>query len=155
MSDTDRLISPDKRGEDVDATLRPQSLDDFTGQAEARANLRVFIESGQGPGRGDGPRPVRRARRAGQDHAGADHGARAGSEFPHDKRPGDLAKAGDLAAILTNLDARDVLFIDEIHRLNPTVEEVLYPALEDFELDLVIGEGPAARRCGSSCSPSR
>jgi Holliday junction DNA helicase RuvB len=56
-----------------------------------------------------------------------------------------LAKAGDLAAILTNLDARDVLFIDEIHRLNPTVEEVLYPALEDFELDLVIGEGPAAR----------
>lgn len=66
-----------------------------------------------------------------------------------------LAKPGDLAAILTNLEPRDVLFIDEIHRLSPVVEEVLYPALEDFALDLVIGEGRRRGRCGSTCSPSR
>ena len=58
-----------------------------------------------------------------------------------------IAKAGDLAALLTNLEARDILFIDEIHRLNPAVEEILYPAMEDFQLDLIIGEGPSARRC--------
>ena len=119
-------------------------LDDFIGQADARANLRVFIESAK-------------QRREAMDHA-LFHGPpglgkttlarimarELGVNFRMTSGP-VLAKAGDLAAILTNLDARDVLFIDEIHRLHPAVEEVLYPAMEDFELDLVIGEGPAAR----------
>lgn len=129
---------------EFDRAMRPQMLDDFIGQAEARANLKVFIES---------------ARRRGEpmDHA-LFHGPpglgkttlsqimarELGVNFKMTSGP-VLAKAGDLAAILTNLEARDVLFIDEIHRMNPVVEEILYPALEDFELDLVIGEGPAAR----------
>ncbi|MEM6619085.1 MAG: Holliday junction branch migration DNA helicase RuvB [Pseudomonadota bacterium] len=132
------------RVDDKDRALRPQTLENFTGQAEARANLRVFIESA-------------RRRGAAMDHTlfygppGLGKTTLAqiisrelGVNFRMTSGP-VLAKAGDLAAILTNLDARDVLFIDEIHRLNPAVEEVLYPALEDFELDLVIGEGPAAR----------
>ena len=137
-------LSPEQRPEDADRALRPQQLADFIGQKDARANLSVFIES---------------ARRRGEamDHA-LFHGPpglgkttlaqimarELGVNFRMTSGP-VLAKAGDLAAILTNLEARDVLFIDEIHRLNPVVEEVLYPALEDFELDLVIGEGPAAR----------
>jgi Holliday junction DNA helicase RuvB len=130
--------------EDADRALRPQTLDDFIGQAEARANLSVFIESA-------------RRRAEAMDHV-LFHGPpglgkttlaqimarELGVNFRMTSGP-VLARAGDLAAILTNLEARDVLFIDEIHRLNPAVEEVLYPALEDFELDLVIGEGPAAR----------
>ncbi|MDJ0626824.1 MAG: Holliday junction branch migration DNA helicase RuvB [Rhodobacter sp.] len=140
----DPTLRADRRPEDLDRALRPQTLEAFIGQAEARANLRVFIES---------------ARRRGEamDHA-LFHGPpglgkttlaqiiarELGVNFRMTSGP-VLAKAGDLAAILTNLEARDVLFIDEIHRLNPVVEEVLYPALEDFELDLVIGEGPAAR----------
>jgi len=124
MTVSDPAHSPDPtlratpRPEDtneVDRALRPQVLADFIGQAEVRANLRIFIES-----------------------------AELGVNFRMTSGP-VLAKAGDLAAILTNLEANDVLFIDEIHRLNPVVEEVLYPAMEDFELDLVIGEGPAAR----------
>lgn len=127
-----------------DRALRPQELTEFIGQEEARANLRVFIESA-------------RRRDEAMDHV-LFHGPpglgkttlaqimarELGVNFRMTSGP-VLAKAGDLAAILTNLESRDVLFIDEIHRLNPTVEEVLYPAMEDFELDLVIGEGPAAR----------
>ena len=144
MTQPDPTLRPDMQAEDADRALRPQSLDEFIGQREARANLKVFIES---------------ARRRGEamDHA-LFHGPpglgkttlaqimarELGVNFRMTSGP-VLAKAGDLAAILTNLEARDVLFIDEIHRLNPAVEEVLYPALEDFELDLVIGEGPAAR----------
>ncbi|MEX5729661.1 Holliday junction DNA helicase RuvB [Rhodovulum iodosum] len=144
MTEPDPTLRPAPRPEDADRALRPQTLGEFIGQAEARANLAVFLES---------------ARRRGEamDHA-LFHGPpglgkttlaqimarELGVNFRMTSGP-VLAKAGDLAAILTNLDARDVLFIDEIHRLNPAVEEVLYPALEDFELDLVIGEGPAAR----------
>jgi Holliday junction DNA helicase RuvB len=144
MTEPDPTLRPEPMAEDVDRALRPQTLADFIGQAGARANLSVFIES---------------ARRRGEamDHA-LFHGPpglgkttlaqimarELGVNFRMTSGP-VLAKAGDLAAILTNLEARDVLFIDEIHRLNPVVEEVLYPALEDFELDLVIGEGPAAR----------
>jgi Holliday junction DNA helicase RuvB len=144
MSEPDPTLRPAPQPEDADRALRPQTLDEFIGQADARANLKVFIES---------------ARRRGEamDHA-LFHGPpglgkttlaqimarELGVNFRMTSGP-VLAKAGDLAAILTNLEARDVLFIDEIHRLNPAVEEVLYPALEDFELDLVIGEGPAAR----------
>ncbi len=144
MEPPDPLLRPEHLPEDVDRTLRPQRLDDFIGQAEARANLRVFIESA-------------RMREQAMDHA-LFHGPpglgkttlaqiiarELGVNFRMTSGP-VLARPGDLAAILTNLEARDVLFIDEIHRLNPVVEEVLYPALEDFELDLVIGAGPAAR----------
>lgn len=119
-------------------------MDDFVGQAEARANLRVFIQSARK--RGDamdhtlfhGPPGL------GKTTLAQIIAKELGVGFRMTSGP-VLAKAGDLAAILTNLEADDVLFIDEIHRLNPVVEEVLYPALEDFELDLVIGEGPAAR----------
>ena len=142
--ESDPTLRPERLAEDNDRALRPQGLDEFIGQAEARANLKVFIQSA-------------RQREQAMDHT-LFHGPpglgkttlaqimarELGVNFRMTSGP-VLAKAGDLAAILTNLEARDVLFIDEIHRLNPVVEEVLYPALEDFELDLVIGEGPAAR----------
>jgi len=144
MSDADRLISPDKRGEDIDATLRPQTLDEFTGQAEARANLKVFIEAAKGRGEAldhvlfVGPPGL------GKTTLAQIMAKELGVNFRSTSGP-VIAKAGDLAALLTNLEDRDVLFIDEIHRLNPAVEEILYPAMEDFQLDLIIGEGPAAR----------
>ena len=144
MSETDRLISPDKRGEDVDTTLRPQSLDEFTGQAEARANLKVFIEAAKGRAEAldhvlfVGPPGL------GKTTLAQIMAKELGVNFRSTSGP-VIAKAGDLAALLTNLEDRDVLFIDEIHRLNPAVEEILYPAMEDFQLDLIIGEGPAAR----------
>lgn len=143
MSAPDPILRPEPMEGDGPA-LRPQSLDDFTGQAEARANLRVFIESARRRGR-----PMDHALFHGPPGLGKTTLAQIvarelGVNFRMTSGP-VLAKPGDLAAILTNLEARDVLFIDEIHRLNPVVEEVLYPALEDFELDLLIGEGPAAR----------
>ncbi len=140
----ERMISAEERGEDQDVSLRPQHLDKFVGQVQARSNLKVFIEA---------------ARRRGQalDHVlfvgppGLGKTTLAqivsrelGVNFRATSGP-VIAKAGDLAALLTNLEERDVLFIDEIHRLNPAVEEILYPAMEDFQLDLIIGEGPAAR----------
>jgi Holliday junction DNA helicase RuvB len=144
MTEPDPTLRPEPHRDDNDRALRPQALDAFIGQAEARANLAVFIESA-------------RRREAAMDHT-LFHGPpglgkttlaqiiarELGVNFRMTSGP-VLAKAGDLAAILTNLEKNDVLFIDEIHRLNPVVEEILYPALEDFELDLVIGEGPAAR----------
>lgn len=139
-----RLVAPDPRGEDHDATLRPQRLDEFVGQAQVRANLKVFIEAARGrkealdhvlfvgpPGLGKTTLAQIMAR-----ELGVNFRATSGPV---------IAKAGDLAALLTNLEANDVLFIDEIHRLSPAVEEILYPAMEDFQLDLIIGEGPAAR----------
>ena len=144
MSEINPLLREELIPEDSDRALRPKSLDEFIGQAEARSNLRVFIESA-------------RQRKDAMDHTlffgppGLGKTTLAqiisrelGVNFKMSSGP-VLAKAGDLAAILTNLETNDVLFIDEIHRLNPVVEEILYPALEDFELDLVIGEGPAAR----------
>ncbi len=144
MNEPDPTLRPEARPEDADRALRPQTLDAFVGQADARANLRVFIESARQ--RGDamdhtlfhGPPGL------GKTTLAQIISRELGVNFRMTSGP-VLAKAGDLAAILTNLEARDVLFIDEIHRLNPVVEEILYPALEDFELDLVIGEGPAAR----------
>ena len=128
----------------LDTHLRPQKLDEFVGQTKQKQNLRVFIEAAKSRNEALDHVFVCGATGFGKDHAGADHGAGDGGEFPLHLCP-VIAKAGDLAALLTNLEDRDVLFIDEIHRLNPAVEEILYPAMEDFQLDLIIGEGPAAR----------
>ncbi len=144
MSETPRLVSPSARDDDADLSLRPLALEDFTGQEAARANLRVFIEAAKK--RGDaldhvllvGPPGL------GKTTLAQIVARELGVNFRSTSGP-VIAKAGDLAAQLTNLEPRDVLFIDEIHRLNPAVEEILYPAMEDFQLDLIIGEGPAAR----------
>jgi holliday junction DNA helicase RuvB len=139
------LVTPERREEDAaEASLRPQKLVEFVGQEQARKNLAVFIEAARGrkealdhvlfvgpPGLGKTTLAQIVAREL-------------GVNFRSTSGP-VIAKAGDLAALLTNLEERDVLFIDEIHRLNPAVEEILYPAMEDFQLDLIIGAGPAAR----------
>jgi Holliday junction DNA helicase RuvB len=152
MNGPRRLVAADKRDDDVDASLRPQRLSEFIGQEQARANLSVFIEAA-------------RARKEALDHVlfvgppGLGKTTLAqivarelGVNFRATSGP-VIAKAGDLAALLTNLEPRDVLFIDEIHRLNPAIEEILYPAMEDFQLDLIIGEGPAARSVKIDLSP--
>ncbi|QYX57438.1 Holliday junction branch migration DNA helicase RuvB [Roseovarius sp. SCSIO 43702] len=144
MTDPDPTLRPERLPEDFDRALRPQTLDDFIGQAEARANLRVFVQSARQRGEAMDHTLFHGPPGLGKTTLAQIMARELGVGFRMTSGP-VLAKAGDLAAILTNLEARDVLFIDEIHRLNPAVEEVLYPALEDFELDLVIGEGPAAR----------
>ncbi len=144
MTTPARLVSPERRDDDTDASLRPLSLADFTGQEAARANLKVFIDAAKA--RSDaldhvllvGPPGL------GKTTLAQIVARELGVNFRSTSGP-VIAKAGDLAAQLTNLEPRDVLFIDEIHRLNPAVEEILYPAMEDFQLDLIIGEGPAAR----------
>ena len=140
----DRLTTPNRRPEDVDAALRPRTLDDFVGQRAARENLRVFISAARA--RGDaldhvlffGPPGL------GKTTLAQIVAREMGVGFRATSGP-VIAKSGDLAALLTNLEDGDVLFIDEIHRLQPAVEEVLYPAMEDRALDLMIGEGPSAR----------
>ena len=144
MTDPDPIIRPDKRPEDEDRALRPQTLAEFIGQAETRANLAVFIQSAKMRGAAMDHTLFHGPPGLGKTTLAQIMARELGVGFRMTSGP-VLAKAGDLAAILTNLEARDVLFIDEIHRLSPIVEEVLYPALEDFELDLVIGAGPAAR----------
>ena len=144
MTDPDPTLRPDRQPEDNDRALRPEALDDFIGQVEARANLKVFIQSARQRGESMDHTLFHGPPGLGKTTLAQIMAKELGVGFRMTSGP-VLAKAGDLAAILTNLEARDVLFIDEIHRLNPAVEEVLYPALEDFELDLVIGEGPAAR----------
>ncbi|OSP55201.1 Holliday junction branch migration DNA helicase RuvB [Pseudoruegeria sp. SK021] len=143
-STPDPDLRPDLQPGDRDRALRPQTLPEFIGQAEARANLRVFIASARQRGEAMDHTLFHGPPGLGKTTLAQIIARELGVNFRMTSGP-VLAKAGDLAAILTNLDARDVLFIDEIHRLNPAVEEVLYPALEDYELDLVIGEGPAAR----------
>ena len=143
-NEPDRLIDALARGEDVDASIRPERLEDFTGQKLARENLSVFIEAAKARGE-----PLDHVLFVGPPGLGKTTLAQImakelGVSFRSTSGP-VIAKAGDLAALLTNLEDRDVLFIDEIHRLNPAVEEILYPAMEDFQLDLIIGEGPAAR----------
>ncbi len=144
MAEPDPTLRGARQPGDTDRALRPQTLDEFIGQAEARANLRVFIESARRRGEAMDHTLFHGPPGLGKTTLAQIIARELGVNFRMTSGP-VLAKAGDLAAILTNLEPRDVLFIDEIHRLNPAVEEVLYPALEDFELDLVIGEGPAAR----------
>ena len=140
----DQTLRPEEQPQDADRALRPQVLDEFIGQQEARANLAVFIESAKRRGQAMDHTLFYGPPGLGKTTLAQIVSRELGVNFRMTSGP-VLAKAGDLAAILTNLDERDVLFIDEIHRMNPAVEEILYPALEDFELDLVIGEGPAAR----------
>ena len=144
MTQPDPALRPEKMPEDTDRALRPERLEDFIGQAEARANLRVFIESARMRGQSMDHTLFHGPPGLGKTTLAQIMARELGVGFRMTSGP-VLAKAGDLAAILTNLEPRDVLFIDEIHRLSPVVEEVLYPAMEDFALDLVIGEGPAAR----------
>jgi holliday junction DNA helicase RuvB len=144
MTDT-RLVTGAKRdADDAEPSLRPQFLAEFIGQEQARSNLKVFIEAAKA--RGDALDHVLFAGPPGLGKTTlAQIMARElGVGFRATSGP-VISKAGDLAALLTNLEDRDVLFIDEIHRLNPAVEEILYPAMEDYQLDLIIGEGPAAR----------
>ena len=128
----------------ADVALRPRTLDEFVGQDTLRENLDVFIKAARD--RGDALDHVLLAGPPGLGKTTMAQiiACELGANFRATSGP-VLAKSGDLAAILTNLGDRDVLFIDEIHRLNPLVEEILYPAMEDFELDLIIGEGPSAR----------
>ncbi len=145
MIEPDPTLRPEPlEGDNEDRALRPQKLEEFVGQAEARANLRVFIESARMRGQAMDHTLFHGPPGLGKTTLAQIMARELGVNFKMTSGP-VLARAGDLAAILTNLEARDVLFIDEIHRMNPAVEEVLYPAMEDFELDLVIGEGPAAR----------
>jgi Holliday junction DNA helicase RuvB len=137
-------LSPQRQPEDHDAALRPKSLGEFIGQEAARENLRVFIEAARGRGEAMdhvlffGPPGL------GKTTLAQIVAREMGVGFRGTSGP-VIGKTGDLAALLTNLEPHDVLFIDEIHRLNPIVEEVLYPAMEDRALDLIIGEGPSAR----------
>ena len=140
----ERIITGDRRPEDIDAALRPKTLDEFVGQKAGRENLRVFIDAAKS--RGDaldhvlffGPPGL------GKTTLAQIVARELGVGFRATSGP-VIAKSGDLAALLTNLEDGDVLFIDEIHRLQPAIEEVLYPAMEDRALDLMIGEGPSAR----------
>jgi Holliday junction DNA helicase RuvB len=142
---TDRVIDRTRRDEDqLDAHLRPQRLGEFIGQTRVKQNLQVFIDAAQARGEAldhvlfAGPPGL------GKTTLAQIIARELGVNFRATSGP-VISKAGDLAALLTNLEERDVLFIDEMHRLNPAVEEILYPAMEDFQLDLIIGEGPAAR----------
>jgi Holliday junction DNA helicase RuvB len=144
VTEADRLISANRAPDDADAALRPKTLDEFVGQKIARENLRVFIAAAKARGEAldhvlfFGPPGL------GKTTLAQIVAREMGVGFRSTSGP-VIAKAGDLAALLTNLDEGDVLFVDEIHRLNPAVEEILYPAMEDRALDIMIGEGPSAR----------
>jgi Holliday junction DNA helicase RuvB len=149
----ERLTTPNRMpGEGADRALRPQGFDEFVGQPAAKANLRVFVDAARG--RGDamdhvllfGPPGL------GKTTLAQILARELGVGFRATSGP-VIARAGDLAALLTNLEPRDVLFIDEIHRLAPAVEEILYPAMEDYHLDIIIGEGPSARSVRIDLSP--
>ncbi|WP_029417341.1 Holliday junction branch migration DNA helicase RuvB [Brevundimonas bacteroides] len=149
----DRLISPQPAdGEAYDRALRPQTLSDFVGQEQAKGNLKVFIEAARGRGEAMDHVLLFGPPGLGKTTLAQIVSRELGVGFRATSGP-ILAKAGDLAAILTNLEPRDVLFIDEIHRLAPTVEEILYPAMEDHVLDLIIGEGPSARSVRIDLAP--
>ncbi len=147
-----RIIGSEAAPGDLETSLRPLSLDDFIGQKDVRENLSIFIQAARARGEAldhtlfFGPPGL------GKTTLAQIVARELGVGFRATSGP-VIAKAGDLAALLTNLEPRDVLFIDEIHRLNPAIEEVLYPAMEDFQLDLIIGEGPAARSVRIDLAP--
>lgn len=152
MSD-DRIVSGQAApGEAYDRALRPQTLSDFVGQEQAKGNLKVFIEAARGRGEAMDHVLLFGPPGLGKTTLAQIVSRELGVGFRATSGP-ILAKAGDLAAILTNLEPRDVLFIDEIHRLAPAVEEILYPAMEDHVLDLIIGEGPSARSVRIDLAP--
>jgi Holliday junction DNA helicase RuvB len=141
----DRTVSSARAPEDAgEGNLRPQTLADFVGQEGSRRNLAIFVEAARQRGEALDHVLLHGPPGLGKTTLAQIVARELGVGFRATSGP-VIQKAGDLAAILTNLQPRDVLFIDEIHRLQPAIEEVLYPAMEDFQLDLVIGEGPAAR----------
>src|SRR5688572_31202896 len=145
-------LSPQHQPEDHDAALRPKSLGEFVGQEAARENLRVFIEAARGRGEAMdhvlffGPPGL------GKTTLAQIVAREMGVGFRGTSGP-VIGKAGDLAALLTNLESHDVLFIDEIHRLNPIVEEYLYSAMEDFRIDIMLDSGPNARSVQIGLNP--
>ena len=141
----DRILSGERAPDDfAETSLRPQSLEDFTGQQASRENLRIFIEAAKARGEALDHVLLHGPPGLGKTTLAQIVSRELGVGFRATSGP-VIQKSGDLAAILTNLQPRDVLFIDEIHRLQPAIEEILYPAMEDFQLDLIIGEGPGAR----------
>ncbi len=153
MSDTDRTVAPARREEDAaEASLRPQTLADFVGQRASRENLAIFISAARTRGEALDHVLLHGPPGLGKTTLAQIVARELGVGFRATSGP-VIQRAGDLAAILTNLQPKDVLFIDEIHRLQPAIEEVLYPAMEDFQLDLIIGEGPAARSVRIDLSP--
>ena len=147
------LTDPEMQaGEALDRALRPQSFDDYVGQDELKSNLRVYVEAARRRGEALDHTLLFGPPGLGKTTLAQILSKELGVGFRATSGP-VIAKAGDLVAILTNLEPNDVLFIDEIHRLPAAVEEVLYPAMEDYAVDIVIGEGPAARSVRLDLSP--
>ena len=153
MSQAERLVAADRMpGEGADRALRPQGFDEFVGQRAAKANLRVFVDAARARGEAMDHVLLFGPPGLGKTTLSQIVARELGVGFRATSGP-VIARAGDLAALLTNLEPRDVLFIDEIHRLAPAVEEILYPALEDYHLDIIIGEGPSARSVRIDLAP--
>jgi Holliday junction DNA helicase RuvB len=153
MAEAERLLTAARMpGEGADRALRPQGFDEFVGQPAAKANLRVFVDAARGRGEAMDHVLLFGPPGLGKTTLAQIVARELGVGFRATSGP-VIARAGDLAALLTNLEPRDVLFIDEIHRLAPAVEEILYPAMEDYHLDIIIGEGPSARSVRIDLAP--
>ncbi len=153
MSEAERLVTTERiPGEGADRALRPQGFDEFVGQPAAKANLKVFVEAARSRGEAMDHVLLFGPPGLGKTTLSQIVARELGVGFRATSGP-VIARAGDLAALLTNLEPRDVLFIDEIHRLAPAVEEILYPAMEDYHLDIIIGEGPSARSVRIDLAP--